>query len=107
MKIKVITRDWKGSYCKEDLADIKGMICQGGEDDVDTQGDMYAMVFTDQQTDESAQELYNLFMDFVSVYEDEYRYYDDVGITIGGRQCFLVEKEKYGPTLIEVVDRDA
>lgn len=105
----MITRDWKGSYCKEDFASVKGMICQGGEDDVDTQGDMYAMVFTDQQTDESAQDLYDLFMNFVYTYDnpDSGRYHDDVGITIGGRQCFLLEEERYGPTLIEVVDQNA
>lgn len=59
MKVVVITRDWKGSY--EDMDAAKGMILIGGEDDIDTGGDYYALVFSDQKTQMSPQDLHDIW----------------------------------------------
>lgn len=61
MKVVVITRDWKGSYENMDAA--KGMILIGGENDVDTGGDYYALVFSDQKTQMSPQDLHDMWYD--------------------------------------------
>jgi hypothetical protein len=59
MKVVVITRDWKGSY--EDIDSAKGMILIGGEDDIDTGQDYYALVFADSHTERSPQELHDIW----------------------------------------------
>lgn len=61
MKVVIITRDWKGSY--EDMDAAKGMILIGGEDDVDTGGDYYALVFSDKKTNLTPQYLHDMWYD--------------------------------------------
>ena len=56
-KYLIITRDWKGKY---DLDDAVGMILVGGEEDIETGGDCFAMVFSENKTKRSAQEIYDI-----------------------------------------------
>lgn len=53
----VITRDWKGQYC---LNGVIGMRLVGGEEDVETGGDCFCMVFSEKETKWSAQEIYDI-----------------------------------------------
>jgi len=56
-KYKVITRDWKGQYSTKG---IRGMILVGGEEDIETGSDGFAMVFSEKETKHTAQEIYDI-----------------------------------------------
>tara|TARA_B100000941_G_C28470414_1_gene536084 strand:+ start:816 stop:1151 length:336 start_codon:yes stop_codon:yes gene_type:complete len=57
MLVRIITRDWKRGYSKDDLSEVRGMMPCGEE--VDT-GNCYALVFTSEETDLDATMLCNL-----------------------------------------------
>ena len=77
MKYRIKTRDFKGNY--EDLDDVRGWYFVGGEEEIETQSDSRALVFTDsfitsgkmkkKKFDLTAQEAYDLYLALDS--EDE------------------------------------
>lgn len=60
MKYKIKTRDWKGTYGH--MADVEGWVIVGGEDDIETGGDCFALVFcSGKKPDLNPQEAYDLY----------------------------------------------
>ena len=63
-KYRIVTRDWKGIYSFGNK--VNGMIFVGGENDIETGGDCYALVFAENQTKLSAQEIYDIHIRLIS-----------------------------------------
>ena len=60
MKFRIVTRDWKGKY---NLKKVLGWYLLGGEKDIDTYSDSYAMVFSDEPCkDMTPQKAWNINM---------------------------------------------
>jgi hypothetical protein len=58
-KYRIVTRDWKGTYSLGDK--VNGMVFVGGEDNIETGGDCFALVFAENKTKLSAQEIYDIY----------------------------------------------
>ena len=70
MIIKLIGRDWKGGYSSHEKESVKGMIWHGAEDELDSGGDGYNMMFVSEETDIPAQELYKIMKKICDYEED-------------------------------------
>jgi len=62
MRIRKITRDWKGTYTSHDVAWVKGMFLHGSEECMDD-GNGYNMLFVSEQTDIPPAELNRVWIE--------------------------------------------
>ena len=70
MKYKIVTRDWKG--INDRLDDVKGWCLFGAEDEIDTGGDCFAMIFSEQPVTnptKTPQEIYDINNELMDVDE--------------------------------------
>ena len=64
MKIKCISRDWKGAYGRYDVEQVRGMFLHGSEKELD-EGNGYYMMFVSEPTDICPKKLFKIYSDIL------------------------------------------